>query len=169
MTTCGEGTPDELEIHDRVTDFGVRISGPPPLTRICTPPFLLAGGPPRSAWPILSPMSWRGQRALFDHLVCPQQHRLWDLRPNAFAVFRLITSSNLAGATARCAAIDRAGLRRRSSPGPGQIASTKILWPFALTRKSGPREPSGQEAQAVRTRSPNPAHGSSNRQPIDRM
>src|SRR5262245_6966692 len=33
MTTCGEGTPDELEIHDRVTDFGVRISGPPPISR----------------------------------------------------------------------------------------------------------------------------------------
>jgi hypothetical protein len=33
MTTSREGTPDELEIHHRVSGIGVRIPGPPPLLK----------------------------------------------------------------------------------------------------------------------------------------
>src|SRR5262249_26560145 len=35
------------------------------------------------------------KKILFDHFVGPYQERFRDLRPSAFAVLRLITSSNL--------------------------------------------------------------------------
>jgi len=41
MTTCGEGTPDELEIHQAARPLGVRIPRPPPLLKhLQRTPFL---------------------------------------------------------------------------------------------------------------------------------
>jgi hypothetical protein len=64
MTTCGEGTPDELEIHHRVTGIGVRIPGPPPfLKHLGRPQFFEHVLRLCSAWPFLAMSAFFRPRA----------------------------------------------------------------------------------------------------------
>src|SRR5262249_17354785 len=83
-----------LEIHDRVTDFGVRISGPPPFSAqladswssarvACTGRLL--GQPARASTGYS--ITWSARPSTDCGIV----------RPSALAVLRLITNSNLVG------------------------------------------------------------------------